>query len=265
MEVRHHGGFARLPELGPPGVPVTRRMDAPVRRAPRARRPTPNSTMTRPCSSATVPGSGWTPSYAFGNGVGYTDWTYESIESDGTSVTVTVRNSGSRTGREAVQPYAAHRGDVVPAGGAEASRGDPLRSRCGRHRAGGVLLALADDGGPALHRDGRPRGRPPAGRTRSPRRPGRTAARSRAAVRVIRAFTSVPSEGSRHRRIRLPRRPPGRVPASVRPTALPARTVPRPLSTASVSPVDVGFHGGPECSTDGFVTAPEGFCFPGRR
>ncbi|GAA5205887.1 glycoside hydrolase family 3 protein [Streptomyces thinghirensis] len=54
--------------------------------------------------------AGRTPSYAFGHGLGYTEWTYESIESDGTSVTVTVRNSGSRTGREVVQLYVAPTG-----------------------------------------------------------------------------------------------------------------------------------------------------------
>ncbi|MEU0432948.1 glycoside hydrolase family 3 C-terminal domain-containing protein [Streptomyces sp. NPDC006290] len=48
---------------------------------------------------------GRTPSYAFGHGLGYTDWTYESIEVEGTTVTVRVRNSGERAGREVVQVY----------------------------------------------------------------------------------------------------------------------------------------------------------------
>ncbi|MEU1196876.1 glycoside hydrolase family 3 C-terminal domain-containing protein [Streptomyces sp. NPDC005813] len=48
-----------------------------------------------------------TPSYAFGHGLGYTDWTYESIEVDGTTATVRVRNSGERAGREVVQIYLA--------------------------------------------------------------------------------------------------------------------------------------------------------------
>lgn len=48
-----------------------------------------------------------TPSYPFGHGLGYTDWTYESLETDGTRVTVRVRNSGERPGREVVQLYLA--------------------------------------------------------------------------------------------------------------------------------------------------------------
>ncbi|MFF0190485.1 glycoside hydrolase family 3 protein [Streptomyces sp. NPDC005244] len=50
---------------------------------------------------------GRTPSYAFGHGLGYTDWTYEAIEVEGTTVTVRVRNSGERAGREVVQVYLA--------------------------------------------------------------------------------------------------------------------------------------------------------------
>ncbi|MFE4991190.1 glycoside hydrolase family 3 protein [Streptomyces mirabilis] len=63
---------------------------------------------------------GRTPSYAFGHGLGYTDWTYGSIElgdddgagsgsgsGSGTTVTVRVRNSGARAGREVVQVYLA--------------------------------------------------------------------------------------------------------------------------------------------------------------
>lgn len=48
---------------------------------------------------------GRTPVYAFGHGLGYTDWTYESVESDGTTATVRLRNSGERAGREVVQVY----------------------------------------------------------------------------------------------------------------------------------------------------------------
>ncbi|MCT7354742.1 glycoside hydrolase family 3 C-terminal domain-containing protein [Streptomyces sp. 15-116A] len=51
--------------------------------------------------------AGRTPSYAFGHGLGYTDWTYESIEASGTTVQVTLRNSGTRAGRETVQLYVA--------------------------------------------------------------------------------------------------------------------------------------------------------------
>ncbi|WP_406329626.1 beta-glucosidase [Streptomyces sp. NBC_00203] len=51
--------------------------------------------------------AGKTPSYAFGHGLGYTDWTYESIEVDGTTATIRLRNSGERAGREVVQVYLA--------------------------------------------------------------------------------------------------------------------------------------------------------------
>ncbi|MEU7578965.1 glycoside hydrolase family 3 C-terminal domain-containing protein [Streptomyces sp. NPDC041068] len=51
--------------------------------------------------------AGATPSYAFGHGLGYTDWTYESMTVEGTTVTVRVRNSGERAGREVVQVYLA--------------------------------------------------------------------------------------------------------------------------------------------------------------
>lgn len=51
---------------------------------------------------------GRTPSYPFGHGLGYTDWTYETIEiTDTTTVRVRVRNTGTRTGRETVQLYLA--------------------------------------------------------------------------------------------------------------------------------------------------------------
>jgi beta-glucosidase len=57
---------------------------------------------------------GRTPSYAFGHGLGYTDWTYDEIEADSSSVTVRVTNSGARHGREVVQVYLAPAD--VPAG-----------------------------------------------------------------------------------------------------------------------------------------------------
>ncbi|MEV0633979.1 glycoside hydrolase family 3 C-terminal domain-containing protein [Streptomyces sp. NPDC050619] len=50
---------------------------------------------------------GRTPSYPFGHGLGYTDWTYESVEVRGTTVRVRLRNSGARVGREVVQVYLA--------------------------------------------------------------------------------------------------------------------------------------------------------------
>jgi beta-glucosidase len=48
-----------------------------------------------------------TPAYPFGHGLGYTDWTYETVDVSGTTVTVRLRNSGSRPGRETVQVYVA--------------------------------------------------------------------------------------------------------------------------------------------------------------
>ncbi|MEU1184114.1 glycoside hydrolase family 3 C-terminal domain-containing protein [Streptomyces sp. NPDC005820] len=50
---------------------------------------------------------GRTPSYPFGHGLGYTDWAYESVEVAATTVTVRVRNTGERAGREVVQVYLA--------------------------------------------------------------------------------------------------------------------------------------------------------------
>ncbi|MFD5797702.1 beta-glucosidase [Streptomyces diastatochromogenes] len=49
--------------------------------------------------------AGRTPSYPFGHGLGYTDWTYESLETDGTTARVRLRNTGERPGREVVQVY----------------------------------------------------------------------------------------------------------------------------------------------------------------
>ncbi|MGX9891525.1 beta-glucosidase [Streptomyces sp. NPDC002276] len=51
--------------------------------------------------------AGRVPSYPFGHGLGYTDWTYDDIKADGASVTVRVTNSGGRYGREVVQIYLA--------------------------------------------------------------------------------------------------------------------------------------------------------------
>ncbi|MFJ4618238.1 beta-glucosidase [Streptomyces sp. NPDC088812] len=50
---------------------------------------------------------GRTPAYPFGHGLGYTDWAYESVEADGTSLKIRVRNTGERAGREVVQVYLA--------------------------------------------------------------------------------------------------------------------------------------------------------------
>ncbi|MFE7034751.1 glycoside hydrolase family 3 protein [Streptomyces sp. NPDC057621] len=48
-----------------------------------------------------------TPTYAFGHGLGYTDWTYDEIDVTGTTVTVRVTNTGTRPGRETIQFYLA--------------------------------------------------------------------------------------------------------------------------------------------------------------
>jgi beta-glucosidase len=50
---------------------------------------------------------GRTPAYPFGHGLGYTEWTYESVEVAGPTVRVRVRNSGERPGREVVQVHLA--------------------------------------------------------------------------------------------------------------------------------------------------------------
>ncbi|MFF8727552.1 glycoside hydrolase family 3 protein [Streptomyces sp. NPDC015171] len=54
--------------------------------------------------------AGRTPAYPFGHGLGYTDWAYESLDTDGGTVRVRLRNTGERAGREVVQIY------VSPAG-----------------------------------------------------------------------------------------------------------------------------------------------------
>ncbi|TQJ87873.1 glycoside hydrolase family 3 protein [Streptomyces sp. SLBN-31] len=50
---------------------------------------------------------GRAPTYPFGHGLGYTDWAYESVEVEGTTARIRVRNTGRRTGREVVQVYLA--------------------------------------------------------------------------------------------------------------------------------------------------------------
>ncbi|EST23973.1 beta-glucosidase H [Streptomyces roseochromogenus] len=49
--------------------------------------------------------AGRTPAYPFGHGLGYTDWTYESLETDGSTARIRLRNTGARPGREVVQVY----------------------------------------------------------------------------------------------------------------------------------------------------------------
>ena len=50
--------------------------------------------------------NGHEPLFCFGHGLGYTEWTYESLEGASTSeAVVRIRNSGTRAGREVVQLY----------------------------------------------------------------------------------------------------------------------------------------------------------------
>ena len=75
--------------------------------------------------------AGIPPMFAFGHGLGYTQWAYESVSVDGpvpgpgedVRVRVLVRNAGSRPGREIVQAYVAGPAAAGPAAGA----GRPVR------------------------------------------------------------------------------------------------------------------------------------------
>src|SRR4051812_17325735 len=62
--------------------------------------------------------TGTEPAYWFGHGLGYTTWEYGSIvataDGDGLSVTVRVRNTGDRRGKQVVQVYAARPESSVP-------------------------------------------------------------------------------------------------------------------------------------------------------
>ncbi|QHY95335.1 Thermostable beta-glucosidase B [Streptomyces sp. S4.7] len=51
--------------------------------------------------------AGTAPAYPFGHGLGYTDWEYETLRATTGNVTVRLRNTGSRPGRETVQIYLA--------------------------------------------------------------------------------------------------------------------------------------------------------------
>ncbi|WP_330330235.1 glycoside hydrolase family 3 C-terminal domain-containing protein [Streptomyces sp. NBC_00536] len=54
-----------------------------------------------------------TPAFCFGHGLGYTDWTYESLEVTADVARVRIRNTGGRSGREVVQVYLAPVADPV--------------------------------------------------------------------------------------------------------------------------------------------------------
>ncbi|MFG2497236.1 glycoside hydrolase family 3 protein [Streptomyces sp. NPDC048441] len=73
--------------------------------------------------------TGASPSYAFGHGLGYTDWTYESLTVEGTTATVRVRNSGQRTGREVIQVYLAPDRRLAGFAGVEAAPGESVEAR----------------------------------------------------------------------------------------------------------------------------------------
>jgi beta-glucosidase len=57
--------------------------------------------------------TGRDPLFPFGHGLGYTTWAYEGIAVDGDTVTVSVRNTGDRGGREVVQLYASQPNSTV--------------------------------------------------------------------------------------------------------------------------------------------------------
>jgi beta-glucosidase len=57
--------------------------------------------------------TGRDPLFPFGHGHGYTTWAYEGIAVDGDTVTVSVRNTGDRGGREVVQLYASRPNSTV--------------------------------------------------------------------------------------------------------------------------------------------------------
>jgi beta-glucosidase len=53
------------------------------------------------------------PPFPFGHGMGYTTWAYQDLAVAGDTVTVTVRNTGDRAGREVVQVYASRPDSAV--------------------------------------------------------------------------------------------------------------------------------------------------------
>jgi beta-glucosidase len=57
--------------------------------------------------------TGRDPLFPFGHGLGYTTWAYEGMAVDGDTVTVSVRNTGDRDGREVVQLYASRPDSTV--------------------------------------------------------------------------------------------------------------------------------------------------------
>ncbi|WP_329623671.1 glycoside hydrolase family 3 C-terminal domain-containing protein [Streptomyces sp. NBC_01255] len=70
--------------------------------------------------------SGAVPAYAFGHGLGYTTWSYDSLTAAPETVTVRLTNTGDRTGREVVQIYLAPAA-TVPMGAQSATHDRPVR------------------------------------------------------------------------------------------------------------------------------------------
>ncbi|MEV6245287.1 glycoside hydrolase family 3 C-terminal domain-containing protein [Streptomyces sp. NPDC051742] len=76
------------------------------------------------------------PAYAFGHGLGYTTWSYDSLDARPDAVTVRVTNTGDRPGREVVQIYLAPHADGVDRperwlagfGGVEAGPGETVEA-----------------------------------------------------------------------------------------------------------------------------------------
>ncbi|MEU8529321.1 glycoside hydrolase family 3 C-terminal domain-containing protein [Streptomyces sp. NPDC048629] len=57
--------------------------------------------------------AGAAPAYAFGHGLGYTTWSYDSLEATPDAARVRITNTGARPGREVVQVYLAPTADSV--------------------------------------------------------------------------------------------------------------------------------------------------------
>ena len=71
--------------------------------------------------------AGTAPRYAFGHGLGYTTWQYETLAVSATEAVVTVTNTGARAGREVVQVYAGPTGSAPLVGPAGEVPERPLR------------------------------------------------------------------------------------------------------------------------------------------
>ncbi|MFD0664747.1 glycoside hydrolase family 3 C-terminal domain-containing protein [Thermocatellispora tengchongensis] len=86
--------------------------------------------------------TGTRPRYPFGHGLGYTTWTYESLSVNGREATITVRNTGTRPGREVVQLY------LAPVAGHPSHPGRRLAGfatvTAGPGQAATVTIALPD-------------------------------------------------------------------------------------------------------------------------